>query len=61
MYCSMTKGTSRAEATSNSEKIRLVVLAVIKICLQKVSGSQSVGQLVGQLVSRSVSQSEEIL
>jgi len=31
MYCSMPKGTSQAEATSNSEKIKLVALAVIEL------------------------------
>ena len=29
-YCGMPKGTSRAEFTSNSEKIKPVALAVIK-------------------------------
>ena len=28
----MPKGTTRAEATSNSEKIKPLVLAVIKLC-----------------------------
>jgi len=40
----MPKGNSPAEATSNSEKIKLVALAVIKLCLTEgVSqlGSQS--------------------
>jgi len=32
MYCGMPKGTSRAEATSNSEKIKLVMLVVIEYC-----------------------------
>ena len=30
-YCSMSKGTCRAEATSNSEKIKPVALAVIEL------------------------------
>jgi len=33
VHCSMPKGTSRAEATSNSDKTKLVVLAVIELCL----------------------------
>jgi len=39
----MPKGTSRAEATSNSEKIKPIALAVIELCLTKgisQSGSQ---------------------
>jgi len=31
-YCGMPKGTSRAEATSNSEKVKPVALAVVKLC-----------------------------
>ena len=34
-YCSMPKGTSQAEAMSNSEKIKLIVLAVIELCLSE--------------------------
>jgi len=37
----MPKGTSQAEATLNSEKIKPVALAIIKLCL-------TVGQLVSQ-------------
>jgi len=33
MYCGMPKGTSRAEATLNSEKIKPVAVAVIELCL----------------------------
>jgi len=33
MYCGMPKGTSGAKAMSNSEKIKTVVLAVIKLHL----------------------------
>jgi len=33
MYCGMPNGTSRAEATSNSEKIKSVALAIIKLYL----------------------------
>jgi len=32
VYCGMPNDTSRAEATVNSEKIKLVALAVIKFC-----------------------------
>jgi len=31
MYSGMAKGTSRAEATSNSEKIKLVALPIIEL------------------------------
>jgi len=31
MYSGMAKGTSRAEATSNSEKIKLVALAIVEL------------------------------
>ena len=31
MYCGMPKGTSQAEATSNSEKIKSIASAVIKL------------------------------
>ena len=46
-YCGMPKGTSRAEVTSNSEKIKSIVLAVIELCLfegisQLLSHDQSV-------------------
>ena len=41
----MPKGTSRAEETSNSEKIKLVALAVIKLCL-----SEGIRQSVRQSV-----------
>ena len=47
MYCGMQKGTSWAEATSNNEKIKPVVLAIIKLCL-----SEGISQLVTQLDSR---------
>jgi len=32
MYSSMVKGTSRAEATLNSEKIKPVALAIVELC-----------------------------
>ena len=50
-YSGMPKGTSRAEATSNSEKIKPVALAVIEL-----RQSEGIRQLVSQLVSQSVSQ-----
>ena len=46
-YCRMPKGTSQAKAMSNSEKLNLVGLAVIELCLAKrisQAGSQSVSQ-----------------
>jgi len=39
----MPKGTSQAEATSNSEKIKVLVLAIIELCLTE-GISQSVSQ-----------------
>ena len=47
VYFSMPKGTCQAEATSNSEKIKPVALAVIKL---RLSGgiSQSVTYLLSQ-------------
>ena len=50
----MPKGTSRAKATSNSEKIKPVALAVIKLHL-----SEGICQLLSQLLSQSVTQSVE--
>ena len=35
MYCGMPKGTSWAEVTLNSEKIKLIALAVIELRLSK--------------------------
>ena len=43
----MPKGTSRAGATSNSEKIKPVALAVIELCL-----TEGVSQAVSQAVSQ---------
>ena len=45
----MPKGTSRAEATSNSEKIKPVALAVIELRL-----SEGISQLVSQSVENSI-------
>ena len=49
----MPKGTCRAEATSNSEKIKPVALAVIELRLSE-GISQSVSQLLSQSVENSV-------
>jgi len=32
MHCSMPKGTSKAEGTSNSEKIKSMPLVIVKLC-----------------------------
>ena len=42
-YSGMAKGTSRAEATSNSEKIKPVALAIVELW-QSEGISQSVSQ-----------------
>jgi len=47
MYSGMAKGTSQAEAMSNSEKIKPVALAIVE--LRKSEGSRQVG---GRLVSQ---------
>jgi len=47
----MPKGTSRAKVMSNSEKIKPVAFAIIKLCLTEgisQSGSQPVSQAVSQ-------------
>ena len=52
MYCGMPKGSSRAKATSNSEKIKPVTLADIKLIELDLfegisqSGNQSVENFV---------------
>ena len=43
MQCGMPKGTCQTELTSNSEKIKPVALAVIKLCLTE-GISQSVSR-----------------
>ena len=48
-YCGMPKGTCRADATSNSEKIKPVALTVIELCL-----SEGVSCLVSQSLENSV-------
>jgi len=45
MHCGMPKGTSRAEATSNSEKIKPVALAVIELRLSE--GIRQAGRQAG--------------
>ena len=47
MYCGMPKGTCRAEATSNSERIKPVALAVIELHL-----SEGISQLFTYLLSQ---------
>ena len=52
----MPKGTCQAEATSNSEKIKPIALAVIELRLSEGT-SQSVSQLLTYLLSQSVENS----
>ena len=52
-YCGMPKGTSRAEAMLNSEKIKPVALVVIELRLSE-GISQSVTQSVTQSVENSI-------
>ena len=52
-YCGMPKGTCRAEATSNSEKIKPVALAIIELRLSE-GISKSVTYLLTQSVENSV-------
>ena len=53
----MPKGTSQAEVTSNSAKIKLVALAVIELRLSEGTVSQSVSQSVTYLLTQSVENS----
>ena len=48
-YFGMPKGTSRAEATSNSEKIKPIALAVIELCL-----TEGISQVISQSEENSV-------
>ena len=50
MYCGMPKGTSRAKAMPNSEKIKPIALAIIKLRLY-----EGISMLLSQLLSQSVS------
>jgi len=50
MYRSMVKGTFQAEVTSNSEKIKPVALAIVK--LRESEGISQAVSLVSQSVSR---------
>jgi len=54
-YCGVPKGTSRAEVTSNSGKIKPVALAVIKLRLSE--GIRQAGRQLVSLVSQSVENS----
>jgi len=47
MYCDMPRGTSQAQATLNSENIKLVALAVIEL-----RWSEGIRQLISQSVSQ---------
>jgi len=47
MYSGIAKGTSQAEATSNSEKIKPVVLTIVELC-ESEGISQSGSQLASQ-------------
>ena len=52
MYCGWQKGTSRDEATSNSEEIKPIALSIVKLCLDG-----GISQLVSQhniLVNRNI-------
>jgi len=51
MYSGMAKGTSLAEATSNSEKIKPVALVIVEL-RKSVDIKQAGRQLVSQSVSR---------
>jgi len=49
MYSSMAKGISLAEATSNSKKIKLIALTIVKLCESEgisLSGRQAGSQTV---------------
>jgi len=57
MYSGMVKGTSRAEVTSNSEKIKPVALAIVELCESegiRQAGRQAGKQSVSQSVENSV-------
>ena len=54
MYCSMPKGTCRAEATLNNEKIKPVALAVIELHLSDEGVSYFLSQSVSQSLENSV-------
>jgi len=47
LYCGMPKGTSRAEATLNSEEIKPVAIVIIKL-----RWSEGIRQLLSQSVSQ---------
>ena len=51
MYCGMPKGMCLTEATSNSEKIKSIALAIIEL---HVGLSEGISQLVSQSVSHSI-------
>jgi len=51
MYSGMAKGTSWAEAMSNSKKIKSVALPLLSYASLKVSGRQLVSQSVENLLN----------
>jgi len=48
MYSGMAKGSSQAEATLNSEKLKPIALAIVEPPSLKASGRQLVSQSVSQ-------------
>jgi len=40
MHCATPKGTSRAEALSNTEQIKPITVAIVELYFSKASGSQ---------------------
>jgi len=58
-YCSILKGTSQAEVTLNTEKIKPAALAIIELCwsegirqASRWAGRQAGGRAGGQAVNR---------
>jgi len=59
MYSGMAKGTSQAEAMSNSEKIKPVALAIVELRESEGRQGRQAGRAGRQSVSQSFSQSVE--
>jgi len=59
MYSSMAKGTSRAEVTLNSKKIKPVALAIVELRKSEGIRQGRAGRAGRQLVSKSVENSVE--
>ena len=53
----MPKGTSRAEAMSNGEKIKPIALAIVELRLSEGTVSYAISQLLGLSVTQSVEDS----